>query len=154
MIITLNDVNALEPWMIAKPVVLACGCFDLLTFGHVRHLQQARKLGACLCVVVTADRHVAKGLGRPVFSQEARAEVIDALDCVDWTIINPYTTAVEAIRQLRPAVYVKGGEYREKTTPALAAEVEALKEISGRLEFTNAPEVHTTDVLRRLGLCA
>lgn len=133
-------------------LVLACGCFDVLTVGHVRHFKAARKLGNSLCVLVTADRHVCKGEGRPLFPEEVRAEVVDALGCVDYTVLNPYPTAVEAIRLLRPSVFVKGGEYREKWVLSLQREAEEVHRAGGRLEFTNERECHTTEVLRRLGL--
>lgn len=131
-------------------LVLACGCFDLLTIGHVRHLEAAKRLGSCLLVLVTADEHVDKGPGRPVFPQEVRAEVVDALRCVDYTVVNPHPTAVEAIRLLRPQVYVKGREYRHCTSPALLAEHSAVTAAGGRLQFTNTEELHTSDVVKKL----
>src|SRR6516225_5599857 len=62
-----------------KIVVQAHGTFDLLHLGHVRHLEAARRLGDILMVTVTADRHVNKGPGRPVFSEGLRAEMLAAL---------------------------------------------------------------------------
>ena len=141
-------------WKARRPLVLACGCFDILTIGHVRHLKEAKRLGTCLCVLVTADRYVQKP-GRPIVPENQRAEVVDALGCVDLTIVNPHPTAVEAIRCLSPQFYVKGWEYRGSTTDMsrgsrLYDEIRALKEIGGRIEFTDTDEVHTTDVVARL----
>lgn len=133
-----------------RPLVLTCGCFDVLTVGHVRHLEASRKLGSCLLVLVTADEHVDKGPSRPIFSQEVRAEVVDALRCVDYTVLNPHPTAVEAIRTLRPQVYVKGREYRSHVVYPLSWELEAVRTVGGRVEFTNTEEMHTSDVLEKL----
>src|ERR1700731_3726167 len=71
-----------------KTVVQAHGTFDLLHLGHVRHLEAARRLGDLLVVTVTADRFVNKGPGRPVFSERMRAEMLAALEYVDWVGIN------------------------------------------------------------------
>lgn len=133
-----------------RPLVVACGCFDLLTVGHVRHLRAAKDLG-CLLVLVTADQHVNKGSNRPIFSQEVRAEMVDALRCVDYTVINPYPTAVEAIHTVLPQVYVKGREYRDSATIALLDETSAVLSVGGRLEFVDSVEMHTTEVLEKLG---
>ena len=130
-------------------LVLACGCFDVFTIGHVRHLKAAKSLGLQLAVLVTADRNVNKP-GRPLFPEGLRAEVVDSLRCVDYTIVNPYSTAAPAILQLSPSVYVKGREYRGQSTPALEAEREAMESVGGRLEFTETLEMHTTDVLGKL----
>jgi len=94
-------------------VVLAHGCFDLLHYGHLRHLQAAAKLGR-LCVAVTSDANVKKGDGRPVFPQHERLEMIQALRCVVWAgIFDGWKEAMEAIK---PDIYVKGSEY-EKNLP-------------------------------------
>ena len=152
MILTLDFHKQINEafWANQRPLVLACGCFDVLTVGHVRHLKAAKRLGASLCVLVSSDRYVRKGEGRPVFSQDLRAEVIDALGCVDFTIVNPCPTAVEAIRILRPLVYVKGREYRSRFSLQLQDEVEALDGVFGKLEFTDTEELHTTDVIQKL----
>lgn len=157
MILTVNFGQPLAKhfWRDRRPLIMVCGCFDLLTVGHVRHLREAKRMGACLCVLVTADRHVGKP-GRPIVSEDQRAEVVDALGCVDFTIVNPYPTAVEAIRCLRPEVYVKGNEYwlkhdcTYKRVGSLVREVEAVESVGGRVEFTDTDGVHTTDVLERV----
>jgi rfaE bifunctional protein nucleotidyltransferase chain/domain len=92
-------------------LVLTNGCFDLLHVGHVRYLQQARQLGDSLVVAVNGDQSVCalKGAGRPLNSENDRAEVLAALDCVDFVTIFPDVRATQVIRATRPAIYVKGG---------------------------------------------
>jgi rfaE bifunctional protein nucleotidyltransferase chain/domain len=94
-------------------LVLTNGCFDLLHVGHVRYLQQARKLGDFLAVAVNGDESVRslKGAGRPLNSENDRAEVLAALGCVDFVTIFPALRATEVIKVLRPAIYAKGGDY-------------------------------------------
>ncbi len=102
-------------------VVLTNGCFDLLHLGHVRCLRKARELGDALIVAVNSDDSVRalKGPGRPVVSAAARAEVLTAIDCVDYVTVFDAPTAEQLVTTLQPDVYVKGGDYRPggKTVP-------------------------------------
>jgi len=134
-----------------RKVVLAHGCFDVCSISHVRHLEAARQMGDILIVTVSQDQHVCKGPNRPVFSEQDRAEMVAALKCVDYAAINEWPTAVETIKLLRPSIYVKGNEYRDKPTLALTAELDAIREVGGMLRFTNGPEQHTSEILKRMG---
>ncbi|MDW8264756.1 MAG: PfkB family carbohydrate kinase [Gemmataceae bacterium] len=121
-----------------KTVVHCHGVFDPLHIGHIRHFQQAKKLGDILVVTITPDRYVNKGPHRPIFNQELRADAVAALACVDYVAINEWPTAVEAIRLLKPDIYVKGSEFRDKPdrTGAIPLEDEAVRSVGGRMEFT------------------
>ena len=130
-------------------IVLCCGCFDLLHLGHVKHLEAAKALGDVLVVLVTPDRFVNKGPGRPVFNENDRTEMLAALRCVDYVAINKWPNAVEAIKLLCPDIYCKGGEYKE-VIPPLVNEKEAIEAVGGKLIFTDTPQTHTTDILERL----
>ena len=93
--------------------VFTNGCFDLLHLGHVRYLQDARALGDFLVLGLNGDESVAflKGPGRPLVSAGERAEILAALACVDYVTIFPEKTANALVELLRPAIYVKGGDY-------------------------------------------
>uniref|UniRef100_UPI000ADE8865 adenylyltransferase/cytidyltransferase family protein n=1 Tax=Thermogemmatispora onikobensis TaxID=732234 RepID=UPI000ADE8865 len=93
--------------------VFTNGCFDLLHLGHVRYLQEARALGDFLIVGLNSDESVRtlKGPGRPLVPQEERAEILAALACVDYVTIFGEPTACDLVALLRPAIYVKGGDY-------------------------------------------
>src|SRR5262245_7136079 len=93
--------------------VLAHGVFDVLHLGHIRHLQEARKLGDRLVVSVTPDEHVNKGIGRPVFTAAERVEALKALDCVDDAFVNDSANATTAIAAVKPTTYVKGIDYQD-----------------------------------------
>src|SRR5687768_1207120 len=95
-----------------KQVVHCHGVFDLLHIGHVRHFEQARRLGDVLVVTLTPDQFVNKGVGRPAFTQELRAEFVAALQCVDYVAINRWASAVETIHLLKPNIFAKGSEFR------------------------------------------
>jgi rfaE bifunctional protein nucleotidyltransferase chain/domain len=102
-----------------------------LHVGHVRYLQAARALGDVLAVGLNGDRSVQqlKGAGRPITTETDRAEILAALECVDLVTIFPQIRATQFIAAVRPAVYVKGGDYTSGTLNeqehALLNEIEA-----------------------------
>jgi rfaE bifunctional protein nucleotidyltransferase chain/domain len=100
-----------------KKLVATNGCFDLLHVGHVRYLQAARALGDFLAVGLNGDQsvHKLKGSGRPITTESDRAEVLAALQCVDLVMIFPEIRATRFIAAVRPAIYVKGGDYSSET---------------------------------------
>src|SRR6266480_3099441 len=100
-----------------KKLVATNGCFDLLHVGHVRYLQAARALGDFLAIGLNSDRSVRelKGSGRPITKESDRAEVLAALQCVDLVTIFPQIRATRFIAAVRPAIYVKGSDYRSET---------------------------------------
>lgn len=110
-----------------RQLVLTNGCFDLLHVGHVRYLKQARELGDVLAVAINGDESVRalKGVGRPLNSEADRAEVLAALECVDFVTIFPALRATQVIETVRPAIYVKGGDYTPESLDP--GEVGALK---------------------------
>jgi len=94
-------------------VVATGGCFDLLHVGHLSTLRAARQLGDCLIVCLNSDRSVRalKGPTRPVVPQSDRARLVAALDCVDAVVTFDELTPERVLDQLRPDVWVKGGDY-------------------------------------------
>ena len=140
----------LEPLRSPGHTVVHChGCFDLMHIGHIRHLQAARGMGDLLVVTVTADRHVTKGEGRPAFAEALRAEALAALACVDLVAICPWPTAVEAIRLIRPHLYVKGqaGEEPARRSARLQQEIAVVRELGGDVRFTHEAVFSSTALL-------
>jgi rfaE bifunctional protein nucleotidyltransferase chain/domain len=133
-----------------RTIVQCHGVFDLVHPGHIRHLEAAKRDGDVLVVTITKDEHVNKGPGRPVFNQRLRAESIAALANVDFVAVNQWPTAVEAIRCLRPHVYVKGNEYasaENDLTGMIAMEEAAIKEVGGKIRFTDEITFSSTELL-------
>src|SRR5260221_769712 len=128
--------------------VLCHGVFDLLHLGHITHLQEAKKLGDRLIVSVTDDQFVSKGVGRPHFNAEQRATALRALACVDDVIINPYPDAIPVISKLKPAIYVKGTDYKESDSAGLARERMAVEAVGGRIVFTNSEKFSSSKLLK------
>jgi rfaE bifunctional protein nucleotidyltransferase chain/domain len=120
---------------IGKKIVATNGCFDLLHVGHVRYLQAARALGDLLVVGLNGDGsvHELKGAGRPITNQTDRAEILSALACVDLVTIFPEIRATKFLAAVRPAVYVKGGDYTPRTLDE--EELTILKEIEAAIHL-------------------
>ena len=152
-ILSLSDLSrrAEEIRQAGQRLVLTNGCFDLLHDGHVRYLQQARELGDLLVVAVNGDESVRslKGAGRPLNSAEDRAEVLAALACVDFVTIFPGMRATPVIEALRPAIYVKGGDYTLETLDP--EEVAALKRVGAEIKtLPLVPGKSTSSLIERM----
>ncbi len=123
-----------------KTVVLCHGVFDLLHMGHVRHLEAARREGHVLIATVTADKHVNKGPGRPVFAEQLRAEMLGSLEYVDWVGINDHASAEPVLKSIRPDVYVRGGDYKnaaDDITGKIVSEREVVEQHGGKIVYTD-----------------
>ena len=123
-------------------IAFANGCFDLLHVGHVRYLQAAREQGDVLVVGVNGDRAVTalKGKGRPLLPAEARAELIAALESVDYVVVFDDVTAESLLRDLGPHVHCKGTDYTEQTVP----EREVMKSLGGIVRIVGDSKTHST----------
>ena len=97
-------------------IVFTNGCFDLLHYGHVKFLQEARKLGDILVVGLNSDDSIRriKGKGRPIMKENDRAGLLMALKCVDDVIIFKEDTPLGLIKNIMPDVIVKGGDWKKK----------------------------------------
>ena len=132
-----------------KKVVFTNGCFDILHAGHIQYLEAARKLGDCLIVAINSDRSIRtiKGRERPYIGQENRAQVLASLQCVDCVTIFDGPTPIPLLKQLRPNVLVKGGDYTvdqvvgKEVVEAFGGEVTVVRPVPG---------LSTTAIVRRI----
>ncbi|MBI3553546.1 MAG: adenylyltransferase/cytidyltransferase family protein [Elusimicrobia bacterium] len=135
-----------------KKIVHCHGVFDLLHVGHIRHFTEAKAMGDILVVTLTPDQHVNKGPHRPAFPQDLRAEVIAALDAVDFVAVNKWPTAVNAIKLLKPDVYAKGPDYKDTSkdlTGGITVEEEAVRAAGGEIRFTEDITFSSSKLLNR-----
>jgi rfaE bifunctional protein nucleotidyltransferase chain/domain len=132
-------------------IIFTNGCFDILHVGHIRYLQAAKKLGGVLVVGLNSDQSVRaiKGSNRPVNSEIDRAEVLAALAAVDHVIIFSDPRATRLIKELRPHIYTKGGDYTiDSLNPE---ELGALREVGTEIKLLPlVPGKSTTAVLRAI----
>lgn len=131
-------------------IVFTNGCFDILHAGHVRYLEEARALGDCLVLGLNTDASVRrlKGETRPVNTELDRAAVTGALAAVDYVVLFDEPTAETLIEQVRPAVYVKGGDYTRETLP----EAKVVEKYGGEVHFIDlVPGRSTTKIIEKIG---
>jgi rfaE bifunctional protein nucleotidyltransferase chain/domain len=134
-----------------KRLILTNGCFDLLHAGHVRYLRQARALGDALAVALNSDASVRqlKGPSRPVNTEEDRAEVLAALECVDYVTVFPEERITKLVGQVRPHGYAKGGDYTIETLNQ--EEVAALRAVGAEIHILPlVPGQSTTEIIRKM----
>ncbi|HNT32035.1 MAG TPA: adenylyltransferase/cytidyltransferase family protein [Candidatus Aminicenantes bacterium] len=130
-------------------VVLANGGFDLIHAGHIRYLREARRKGNLLVVALNSDASLAglKGPGRPILPQRERAEIIAAVEGVDYVVIFDDPDVGRILRALRPDVHVKGSDYTKETVP----EREIVRSYGGKVAIAGGPKIRSTsDIISRI----
>lgn len=115
-IINLSFATQMRSLFKDKKIVFTNGCFDILHIGHIRYLQEAAKLGDILVVGVNSDSSVKrlKGLQRPINTEKDRADMLCAMDFIDYVIIFNDDTPLSLIETIQPNILVKGGDYAPK----------------------------------------
>nr|WP_279627676.1 D-glycero-beta-D-manno-heptose 1-phosphate adenylyltransferase [Amycolatopsis tolypomycina] len=123
-------------------VVGAGGCFDLLHAGHLALLAQARRLGDVLVVCINSDASVRrlKGTDRPVVGERERAALLEALECVDGVLVFDEDTPERALSELRPDIWVKGGDYGGQRIP----EADLIESWGGKVVIVPYLDGHST----------
>jgi D-glycero-beta-D-manno-heptose 1-phosphate adenylyltransferase len=131
-------------------IAFANGAFDLLHVGHVRYLDAARREADRLVVAVNDDASVrqGKGPGRPIVVAADRAELLAALEAVDYVVIFTEPTVTPLLELLKPDVHCKGTDYTVDTVP----EGDTVRAYGGRVAIVGDPKSHSTSALvERLG---
>lgn len=125
-----------------KKIVLANGCFDILHVGHVRYLEEAKKLGDILIVAINSDESVRKikGEKRPIVPGKERAEIISALKVVDFVIIFDELDVRKLLLELKPHIQVKGTDYTEESVP----ERDVVLSYGGSVKITGDSKNHSS----------
>jgi rfaE bifunctional protein nucleotidyltransferase chain/domain len=135
-----NNLLSLDQFRNKKKIVLCHGVFDILHYGHIAHLNQAKKFGDILVVSITDDAFVNKGPDRPIFSSLIRAKAILNLEAVDFVIISKSPNALLVLSQIKPNIYVKDKEYQSKNSiffKNFILEKNFLKKINCKVKFTD-----------------
>jgi rfaE bifunctional protein nucleotidyltransferase chain/domain len=130
-----------------RNVVWTNGCFDLLHVGHVRSFQDAKALGDILIVGVNSDASVRalKGASRPVVCEDDRAEIVAALEAVDYVTIFPDLEPSAVLAKLRPDIHCKGADYADGKRPV--PEQAVVEAYGGVVRFLPLHEGRSTTAL-------
>ena len=130
-------------------VVASNGCFDILHVGHIRSLQKAKKLGDILVVGINSDNSVkkSKGENRPINKENDRAEVLAAIECVDFVTIFSELSAEKFLESFKPNIYVKGDEYDLDNLP----EAKLVRKYGGKtIQIPMIEGFSTTNIIHSL----
>jgi D-glycero-beta-D-manno-heptose 1-phosphate adenylyltransferase len=128
-----------------KIIVLSNGCFDTLHVGHIRYLQAAREEGDVLVTAVNTDSSVRllKGANRPILDEQARAQLVAAIDAVDFVVVFSEPNVERLLEELRPHVHAKGTDYTNDTVPERATAAR----LGIRVAIVGDPKNHSTRAL-------
>ena len=132
-----------------KKIAFTNGCFDILHAGHVRYLEAAKTSDRILVVGLNSDASVRniKGPRRPFNPQEVRAQILAALECVDFVTIFSEDTPVRLITAVQPDVLIKGADYKGK----FIAGEDVVKARGGRVELIRlVADQSTTGMIARI----
>ena len=117
-----------------RKIVFTNGCFDVLHIGHIRYLRDAKALGDVLVIGLNSDKSVSIiKPGRPVNPQDRRAEILAALEMVDYISIFEEDTPYELIKVVQPDILVKGGDWKKEDIVGsdIAKETRSLPYVKG-----------------------
>lgn len=141
--------NTLKEIRRGKKLVFTNGCFDIIHFGHINYLEQARQLGDILIVGINSDRSVRtiKGDKRPLMSEDERARIISSLRFVDYVVIFDEQTPISIIKEIQPDIHVKGGDYSAEELP----EYSTVKSYGGKVVILPyIPGKSTTGIIDKI----
>lgn len=128
-----------------KKVIMCHGTFDIVHPGHIRQLSYAKEKADLLVASVTADKHVAKGKGKPFVPEELRAKNLAALELVDFIIIDYHPTPIETILKIKPDIFIKGFEYtKDGIHPKTKEEIKAVNSYGGQVIFSPGDIVYSS----------
>jgi len=133
----------------SKKIVFTNGCFDILHFGHVYYLNEAKKLGDLLIVGLNSDSSVRtlKGANRPINIESHRKYILENLKCVDFVEIFSEETPLKLIEFIKPSVLVKGGDYKPDTTVGY----DFVTKNDGRVEILSFIDgLSTTNLIKKI----
>ena len=104
---------------LGKTFAATNGCFDILHVGHVRYLQKTKSFADYSIVMLNSDKSVKsiKGNDRPINNQEDRAEILNALSCVDYVVLFEENSPAKLLEEIKPDIYTKGADYSLETLP-------------------------------------
>ncbi len=128
-----------------KTIVTTNGCFDILHVGHVRYLVKTKSFADVMVVALNSDKSVKsiKGPDRPINNENDRAEILNALSCVDYVVLFDEDSPAELLAEIKPDVHTKGADYTVETLP----EARIIMEAGGRIEFISFVEGKSTTSL-------
>ncbi len=131
-----------------KKIVTCNGCFDILHAGHIKFLREAKAQGEILIVAINSDSSVKqnKGPQRPINSEQERAEVLEALEMIDYVTIFNEETPIELLEAIKPHIHANGEEYGED-----CIEAPTIKKNGGKIHIIKLKQGYsTTNIIEKI----
>ncbi len=132
-----------------KKIVFTNGCFDILHWGHVQYLQTVKKTNRILVVGLNSDSSIReiKGPKRPILPQQARLNVLTALECVDYVIMFNEATPYRLISSVKPDILVKGADWKGKQVVGS----DVVEKSGGKVEYIKyLPKYSTSNIIETI----
>lgn len=132
-----------------KTIVFVNGCFDILHIGHIDLLKKAKHMGDILVVALNSDESIKRNKGdrRPVFHQDYRIMMLEAIAYIDHIILFNDINPGEIISQIKPDIICKGEDYRNKDMP----EMKQIIQCSSRIEFCKySYNISTSQIIKKI----
>lgn len=132
-----------------RKIVFTNGCYDILHVGHIHCFRQSKRLGDILIVAVNSDRSVGvlKGPSRPIVPEGERAELIAAMESVDYVTIFDQEDPLEVIAAVKPDILVKGGDWSIETIVGR----EFVESYGGRvMTLPTVPGISTSGIIDKI----
>jgi len=130
-------------------IIFTNGCFDILHVGHIRYLKKAAALGDKLVLAVNSDSSVKKlkGGDRPFVPEQERLEMLAALEMIDYLLLFSEIDCKALLEEIKPQIYVKGGDYRIEDLP----EAETVYSYGGKIVLiTEVKGKSTTNIIKKI----
>jgi D-beta-D-heptose 7-phosphate kinase / D-beta-D-heptose 1-phosphate adenosyltransferase len=132
-----------------KTIVFTNGCFDILHIGHIRLLKKAKAGGDVLVLGLNTDSSIRriKGGTKPIIKEEERAEMLSALEMVDYIVMFSEDTPERLIGIIKPDILVKGRDYRLEQVVGR----KFVESYGGRVVLIpTVKDRSTTDIIRKI----
>ena len=151
-ILDIKKISYLRKKKLNLKIGLAHGVFDLLHFGHIKHLQAAKNNCDILIVSITSSKFVKKGPDRPYYNDQERLNFLSSLEFIDYVHLSKEDTGKKIIEDLKPNIYFKGNEYEIKSndiTNKINDEIKVLKKNKGKIFYTNEKTLSSSNIINK-----
>ncbi len=134
-----------------KKIVMCHGTFDLVHPGHIRHLDFAKSKGDILIVSVTGDKYVTKKKSGVYVPEDLRVKNLAALELVDYTFVDQNYYPIDAIKKIKPNLFVKGYEYnfKNENSEKTIKEKKIVESIGGKIIFSPGDIVYSSTTFQK-----
>ena len=137
-----------------RKIVLCHGVFDIIHLGHIKYFNSAKKYGDILVISITVDKYVNKGIGRPFFNHNHRAEVLSSLNMVDYITFSESPSSINIIKGIKPNFYAKGLEYKNSkndSTGKIIKETLEVEKNKGKVIFIDEKVFSSSKIINKSG---